>query len=108
MDTASEAPREPLDERKFAEETSSRTRELDLREREVAAKERELKRSGWLNPVTLGIFAAAVGLIGNVVVAVVNNHNVQQVEHDHSQSNLVLEAIKTGSSDAACTNLIFC
>jgi hypothetical protein len=107
MDTSIETPKEPLDERRFAEESSSRKRELDLREREVAAKEKDLKRSGWLNPVTLGIFAAAVGLIGNVVVAVVNNHNLQQVERGHSQSNLILEAIKTGSSDAACKNLIF-
>jgi hypothetical protein len=48
-----------------------------------------------------------VGLIGSVVVARVNNQNSQQVERLRSQSNLILEAIKTGSPSAACTNLLF-
>jgi hypothetical protein len=97
----------PLDERKFAQDVAARTRELDIKEREVAAKERELEQSRWLNPTVLGLFAAAAGLIGNVVVARVNNSNTQSVELARSQSNLVLEAIKTGDSDAACKNLMF-
>jgi hypothetical protein len=102
-----------------------RKRELDIKEREVAAKEREvlakeeeLKRSRWLNPTVIGLFAAALGLIGSVVVARVNNSNTlrvatenniatQTVELHRAQSNLVLEAIKTGNADAACKNLLF-
>ena len=57
--------------------------------------------------MVLGLFASAVGLIGNVFVARVNNRNTQDVERLRSQSNLVTEAIKTGSSDAACKNLTF-
>jgi len=104
----------PLDERKFAKESADKARELDLKEREIAAKEREvaakemdLQRSRWINPMVLGLFAAALGLVGTILVARVNNQNSQDVERLRSQSNLVLEAIKTGSPDAACKNLTF-
>jgi len=103
-----------FDERRFEQESAAKTRELDLREREIAAKEREvaakekeLDQSRWLNPTVIGLFAAALGLIGSVVVARVNNQNTQEVERVRSQSTLVLEAIKTGSPDAACKNLLF-
>jgi hypothetical protein len=93
-----------------------RKRELDIKEREVAAKEREvlakeeeLKRSRWLNPTVIGLFAAALGLIGSVIVARVNNSNTQEVQRLQSEANITLEAIKTGTgnTDAACKNLIF-
>ena len=55
----------PFDERKLEEESTARRWELDLKEREVAAKEREvatreedLRRSRWLNPTVIGLFAA--------------------------------------------------
>jgi hypothetical protein len=83
----------------------------------VALKQEELKRSRWLNPTVIGLFAAALGLIGSVVVAGVNNSNSlrvttsnndasQRIEHSRAQSNLVLEAIKTGNPDTACQNLV--
>jgi hypothetical protein len=103
-------PGEPsLEARRFAQETADRARELDIREREVAAKEEELKRSRWLNPTVIGLFAAALGLIGSVVVARVNNANTQEVQRLQSEANITLEAIKTGTgnTDAACKNLIF-
>jgi hypothetical protein len=96
-----------LEERKFREEVAGKRRELDLKEREVAVKEKELSRSQWFSPIVLGLFAAAVGLIGNIVVARVNNQNSQELERIRSQSNLVLEAIKTGDPNEACKNLIF-
>jgi hypothetical protein len=93
-----------------------RKRELDIKEREVAAKEREvlakeeeLKRSRWLNPTVIGLFAATLGLMGNVIVARVNNENTQKVERVQNEANVTLEAIKTGTgnTDAACKNLLF-
>jgi hypothetical protein len=91
-----------------------RKRELDIKEREVAAREIEvaataddLKRNRWLNPTVIGLFAAALGLAGSFAVARANNENTQQVERLRSQSNLILEAIKTGSPDKACQNLVF-
>lgn len=98
------------------QQAADRKRELDIKEREVAAKEREvlakeeeLKRSRWLNPTVIGLFAAGLGLIGSVVVARVNNSNTQEVQRLQSEANITLEAIKTGTgnTDAACKNLIF-
>jgi hypothetical protein len=113
--TPAEPPPAPLEERRFLEESAARTRELDLkerdasaREREVTAKETELGRSRWLNPLVIGLFAAAVGLIGNVIVALVNDRNTQKIERIRAQSSLVLDAIRTGTgnTDAACKNLL--
>lgn len=93
-------------------QVESSSRELDLREREVIAKEREvavkeqeLKRSRWLNPTTIALFVAAFGLVGNLVVAGLNNTNSQTVERIKSQSNAVLQAIRTDSPNLSCTNL---
>jgi hypothetical protein len=82
-----------LDERRFTEETAAKRRELDLKEREIVAKEREVtakeievNRSRWLNPTVIGLFAATLGLVGNIVVARVNNKNNQELERFRSQS----------------------
>jgi hypothetical protein len=54
----------------------------------------------------LGLFAGALGLMGNVWVTYSNNRNSQQIERLRSQSNLVVDAIKT-SQENACKNLVF-
>src|SRR5882762_3933039 len=92
---------------------ANRKRELDLREREVAAREREiaakeaeLNKSPWLNPLVIGLFVAALGFIGNAVVAALNNQNAQTVERFRAQSSLVIDAIKA-DQQKACNNLLF-
>ena len=95
-----------LEERRFAQESAAKRRELDLREREVAVREREMA-SRWLSPIVLGLFATALGLAANVVIALLNNKNTLEVERRRSQSSLLLEAIKTGSTDDTCKNLVF-
>jgi len=106
----------PLVDRKSEQEIADRKRELDIKEREVAAKEREvlakeieLKRSRWINPTVIGLFAASLGLIGSVIVARVNNENTQAVQRAQSEATITLEAIKTGTgnTDDACKNLTF-
>jgi hypothetical protein len=96
-----------LEERKFAQEIADKKRDLDIREREVAAKEKELSRSRWSSPLVLALFAASLGLVGNIVVALVNNKNTQDLERLRAQSTLILEAIKGGSSETTCKNLVF-
>jgi hypothetical protein len=103
-----------LEERKFRSDRITRIvelrlkrREIEAKEREVAAKEIELNRSRWTNPMVIALLAAAAGLAGNIIVARVNNSNTQQVERFHAQSNLIIEAIKTGDTEAACKNLVF-
>jgi hypothetical protein len=98
-------PELSLDERKFQEETKAKRRELDLREREVAAKEIELRRSKW-SPTLYALIGATLGLLANVWVAKLNNDASQQLEKSRNQSNLLLQAIKTDQT-GACTNLLF-
>lgn len=82
--------------------------ELKLKVAEIRAKERDIATSKWLNPIVIGLFVATLGLVGNIVVTVVNNKNTQQIEHSRTQSTLVLEAIKTnGDTSVACKNLVF-
>jgi hypothetical protein len=89
-------------------EVRLRTQEIKLKEAEVLAKERELTASKWLNPVVIGLFAAALGLVGNVVVTTINSTNTQELERFHTRSTIILEAIKTnGDTNAACKNLVF-
>jgi hypothetical protein len=95
-----------LEERRFAQESASRNRELELKEREITVKEIELRRSRWLSPTTLGLFAAALGLIGNLVVTLLSNWNSQQIEREREQSSLIVQAVSTGDRKVACNNLI--
>jgi carboxypeptidase family protein len=96
-----------LDERKFERESADKQREFDLREREVAAKEKELRQSRWSNPLVIGLFAAALGLAGNIWVEHANNKWAKDAERSKAQSTLILDAIKTGDADKACKNLLF-
>ena len=82
--------------------------ELKFKELEVRAKEREVASSKWLNPVVIGLFSAALALLGNVIVTTINSSNTQALERARTQSTIILEAIKTnGDSNAACKNLMF-
>ncbi len=92
----------------------ARGRELDLREREVAAREREvaakeseLRRSRWANPLVIGLLAAALGLIGNLFVTLLNGKAMQDLERRRAQSNLIVELVKTNNADEAIKNLKF-
>jgi hypothetical protein len=96
-----------LDERKFFSDQKAKERELGLLEREVLVKERELARSRWLNPTVLGLFAAALGLLGTLIVAERNNSSSRQLENVKLQSSLIIQAISTGDATTACKNLLF-
>jgi len=93
-----------MEDRKF----ELRQHELRLKEREVVVKEHEAKASNrWLNPVVLGLFAAALGLFGNLIVAWINNRATENAERIRAQSTLIQGVIKTNDNDATCKNLIF-
>ena len=89
-------------------EVRLKEQELQLKEAEVKAKERELGASKWLNPVVIGLFAAALSLVGTVVVTTINSTNTQELERFRTRSTIILEAIRTnGDTNAACKNLVF-
>lgn len=98
------------DDRPSIEELELRIKEqeLKLKETEVRVKEKELGASKWSNPLVIAIFAAAVGLLGNFLVAFTNNQSSQKIERARAQSTLIIEAIKTnGDTTVACKNLTF-
>ena len=88
-------------------EINLKEREFELKERELKIKENETARSRWFNPIVLGLFVGAAGLIGNIFVTSANNKNTEKIERIRGQSTLILEEIKTGDKKSACNNLAF-
>lgn len=86
-------------------EQLAKMRELDIYEREVAAKEAENNKSRW-SPTAITVLIALLALVGNLIALAVNNWNLQKVERIRSQSNITLEAIRTGNPETACKNLL--
>ena len=82
-------------------------RELDLKDRELMLREVDSTSPSWRNPVFVGLMAAALGLAGNLIATSLQNWNIQRVERYKAQSNLILEAIKTGDQGEAAKNLSF-
>jgi hypothetical protein len=120
-------PRDPLDLEleKWRFERECRERELALKEREQTNKDAELelrrreqRAATWRSPLTVAIFAAAVAGISNAGVALVNGSLQRDLdrgkreaeinlEKTKSESNRILEMIKTGDSEKAAGNLDF-
>jgi hypothetical protein len=85
---------------------------LEIRERAVDARERAAdardKASRWANPTFLALLAAVVALVGNLFVSYYNNKTLHDNEKSQEQSNLILQAIKTGNNPIdSCKNLVF-
>jgi hypothetical protein len=100
-----------MDDREYElkqSELALREREVSAREREVAAKEKESNISKWLNPLTIAIYVAALGLFGNILNNILSNHASANAEHVRAQSTLLSTVIKTnGNDEVTCKNLIF-
>jgi hypothetical protein len=78
---------------KFDFEREIRTREVDIREREVRQQQK------W-SPLIIAIFTAAAAGVANLAVTYVNGRNDAEVEAVKGEQALVLEAIKTGGDVA--------
>lgn len=63
----------------------------------MAVREREQRR--W-SPLVVAIVLAALGLLGNAVVAFINGWNQQRTEQAKDESQLILETIKTDIKQA--------
>ena len=88
-------------------ETSVKEQELLLQRKELALKEEEIARSKWLNPVALGIFAAAASVLGSIYSARVNSQNQINMERMKEESSTFTTAINTGGDPlTACNNLV--
>jgi hypothetical protein len=95
-------------------ESEFRRREIDVKEREQALKEKDFEfqraqaaRTRWTNPLFIGLVAAAIAAFGNAVVAYLNAREGQVLEETRAESGRILEMIKTGNPDQAAENLRF-
>lgn len=103
-----------LEREKWLADLELRKRELDIKERdqanrdaELRLKEREHQGSTWRSPLVVAIFAASVAALGNAVVAVVNGSLQRDVESSKAESVRILEMIRTGDEKRAAANLDF-
>jgi hypothetical protein len=115
---ALERERLALERQRLELEQQTRERELQLRSEELELRRTEQVYAQWRNPLFLGLIAAVIGLIGNMLVTVISGYNERQktkrefdqtltLESNKHRSALILEAIKTGDPDTAATNLAF-
>jgi Carboxypeptidase regulatory-like domain len=93
-------------------EATDRDQALQIREQAIEARERAAdardKASRWGNPTFLALLAAIVALVGNLFVSFYNNRTLHDNEKSQEQSNLILQAIKTGNNPIdSCKNLVF-
>jgi hypothetical protein len=114
-----------FEQEKWRTEVDFRRRELELKERgqtnqdaDIELKRKDQASSAWRNPLIVAIFAAAVAAAGNSIVTGING-NLQrdletkkydselQLERSKSESNRILEMIKTGNTEIAAANLEF-
>jgi hypothetical protein len=82
--------------------------ELTLKEREVAAKEKESSAPWWKNALTLSLLGTTLAVVVNIVTTGLNNRASAEAEHVRAQSNLLASVIRTnGNTVDSCSNLIF-
>lgn len=96
-----------LEEWKARQDISLRRLELNLKEKDFALQEVIRKRSLWNTPLILSIIVAIIGLGGNALVVGLNGSYQRDVAQAKNESNLILEAIKTGNTEQAALNLQF-
>jgi hypothetical protein len=61
----------------------------------------------WNAGLIAGVIAAILALCGNIYVTVLQTGSAERQAHQKAQSDLVIEAIKTGDPKRAATNLLF-
>jgi hypothetical protein len=61
----------------------------------------------WRSSVFAGLIVAGIGLLGNVFATFQQTASAERVAHAKAQSDLILEAIRTGDPKKAATNLLF-
>ena len=107
MDETLDREKFELEKLKAAQDYELRKQDLDLKRRELDLKEEDQKASKWRNPLVVGVFVAALGLLGNGVVSYWQNKATETLAREKAQSDLIIESIKTGDATKANANLSF-
>ena len=107
MDESLDGARLELEKQKAQQDYELRKQELDLKRRELDLREADQRASAWRSPLFVGVLVAALGLFGNIGVTVLQNGINQTLAKQKAQSDLILEAVKTGDTSKANANLLF-
>ncbi len=110
-----EEERFALDKQQFEIDSAFREREVTAEENDLLLKQQEAAKPAWKNPIFVAVLAAAIGFVGNVVVAALQGYyahkQVQEKafadEHlarEKADSDLILEASK-GNYETRANNL---
>lgn len=113
-----EQERLDLDRERAKQDYSFRERELALHNRALELKEADQRESKWRNPLIVAVMAAAVAIAGNAIITYIQNRETDKLAQEKigadfklaqakAQSDLILEAIKTGDPEKARANLRF-
>lgn len=104
----------PLDQQKWKVERGFREREVAAKERELILQEADLdlrrkaQASQWHNPLVMAIFAAAISLISNSVLTYLNGQQTLKLESNKAEFSRVADMLKTGGDpDKAAALLTF-
>jgi len=93
-----------LEDRKLAAEMRFREVELQLKREEFQAR---LATQGSRWPILVPVWVAILGLVGGMLLTVLQGYFNGQLEKDKAQSSLILKAIETGNVKDSATNLRF-
>jgi hypothetical protein len=61
----------------------------------------------WTSPAVIGLFIAALGLVGNFWATAYNDNNTRKLGIAKLHSDLILQAVNTHSLQESCQNLLF-
>lgn len=91
-----------LEEKKLEADNRLRQDELQIRREELAAQ----RQKGKL-PILLPLWVAALGFVGNMIVAGIQGYFNMRIEKAKFQSSVILKAIETGNVNDSAKNLRF-
>jgi hypothetical protein len=78
-----------------------------LRERELAFRLEEARRSRWSNPLAIAILGAAIAAAGSAYVSWFNGKQNWELENFKAEATRIFEVVKAPSPDLAAQNLQF-
>ena len=73
----------------------------------LASAHRSAQTLKWTNPAVVGLFATALGLLGNLGMASYNDRSTRELNRMKMQAKLIQQAVNTHSRQQSCRNLLF-
>lgn len=104
----------PLGQQKWEAERGFREREVAAKERELTLQEadmdlrRKAEASQWHNPLAMAIFAATITLVSNSVLTYLNGQQTLKLESNKAEFSRIADMLRTGGDpDKAAALLTF-